>query len=71
MKNILCAIKGHTMLIKLKAVLKWDFPLSPFEKRLSVLRNTFLTKMLEIYWNYYSKYEESNTDFHISLNVLQ
>ena len=45
--------------------------LSPTEKRLSVLRSKFLTKMLEIFRNYYSKYKESNTDFHFSLNELQ
>ena len=39
-------------------------PLSPTEKRLSVLQSHFLAKILEIFRNYYSKYEESNADFH-------
>ena len=47
------------------------FPLSTTEKRLSVLRSHFLTKMLEIFRNYYSKYEEWNVDFYFCLNVLQ
>ena len=40
------------------------FPLSSTEKRSSVLRSHFLTKMLTIFRNYYSKYEESNAVFH-------
>ena len=40
------------------------FPFSPTEKRLSVLRSHFLTKMLKIFRNYYSKYEKSNAVFH-------
>ena len=56
----------------LKAVLKRDFPLyHRLIKRLSILRSHFLTKMLEIFRNYYSKYEKSNAGFHFCLNLLQ
>ena len=56
----------------LKAVLKRDFPpLSPIEKRLSVLRSHFWKKMIDIFRNGYSNYEQSNAVFHFCLNVFR